>query len=434
MMRTITIILSKLSLYILSILNKGGSFPGKIALTLCPNILQKLVYHQSVILVTGTNGKTSTANMIAEACMVAGKSVAINTKGDNLRNGITTTLMKYTTFFGRIKTDIIVLEVDELTLPSIFPQLPVSSLVVTNFFRDQLDRAKEMEQLIQGIEKSIHHYEGNLLLNGNDPNVMRLAKAAPSATTYTYGMNIDMEDKVEETNEGKFCPICGSFLQYTSHYYSHVGRFHCEDCLFATPNLDISIHKIDEDTFVVGEESFTVSNPALYTMYNCLAVLLFAKVYDIPFDCVRQAFLQVKTPMGRNEKFIIQDQPWVMNLIKNPTGANEVLKQVEKAQEDNIVIFALNDNAQDGTDVSWIYDSDFERILHKQTKAIICCGQRAHDAALRMKYGGYDGELILCEKLQDAFEKGMSYHQPVYVLTTYTAMLPMRTIIRRESI
>ncbi len=434
MMRTITIVLSKLSLYILSFLNKGGSFPGKIALTLCPNILQKLVYEQPVILVTGTNGKTSTANMIAETCIVAGKTVAINTKGDNLRNGITTTLMKYATITGRINTDIIVLEVDELTLPSIFSQLPVSSLVVTNFFRDQLDRAKEMEQLIQGIEKSIQSYEGNLILNGNDPNVMRLARIAQKAQTHTYGMSINIDYEVHETNEGKFCPICGAFLQYGIHYYSHIGDFHCQTCTFATPSLDLSITHIDEDTFTVNEESFTISNPALYMMYNCLAVLLFAKVHDISFHCVRQAFLQVKTPMGRNEKFTILHQPWVMNLIKNPTGANEVLKQVEKDQTDKIVIFALNDNAQDGTDVSWIYDSDFERILHDQTKAIICCGQRAHDAALRMKYGGYSGKLIVCEKLYDAVVKGKAYHHPVYVLTTYTAMLPMRTIIRRESI
>ncbi|MDE6476227.1 MAG: MurT ligase domain-containing protein [Erysipelotrichaceae bacterium] len=433
-MRTITILLSKLSLYLLSFFSKGGSFPGKIALTLCPSILKKLVYHQPIILVTGTNGKTSTANMIAETCIVAGKSVAINTKGDNLKNGIATTLMKYTTLSGKIKTDMIVLEVDELTLPSIFPQLPVSSLVVTNFFRDQLDRAKEMDQLIQGIENSIQNYKGNLLLNGNDPNVMRLANKAKDAHIYTYGMCVPTNDDIQETNEGKFCPICGSFLEYTTHYYSHIGKFQCESCPFGTPSFDIAITHIQEDTFTIEDEVFTIADNAFYKMYNCLAVVLFAKVYAISYAHAKQAFSQLKNPMGRNEQFMIQQQLWAMNLIKNPTGANEVLKQIEKVQEDKIVLFALNDNAQDGTDVSWIYDSDFERILPPSTKAIICCGQRAHDAALRMKYGGYKGELIIAEELSQALQKGKTYAYPVYVLTTYTAMLPMRTLIRRESV
>lgn len=430
----ITIILSKIFLCFLSFLNKGGSFPGKIALSLFPNILEKIVYCKNIVLVTGTNGKTTTANMIAQACSIAGKSVAINTKGDNLLNGIVTTIINHVTLFGHVKTDIIILEVDELTFPYIFRQIPVSSLIVTNFFRDQLDRSKEVEQLIKCIEKSIKNYKGNLILNGNDPNVVRLSKAAKEAKSYYYGITVDIYNKIIEINEGKFCPFCFSFLEYDTIYYSHIGKFNCINCDFSTPILDIFTNQIYDDSFIVNGECFKILNSEIYMVYNYMAVLLFAQLSNIPFDILKKSFLQMKSPIGRNEKFIVNNQKWVIHLIKNPTGSNEILKQIGKEIEEKIIIFVLNDNEPDGTDVSWIYDSDFEHILSDNTNAIVCCGQRPYDAALRIKYGGFDREIVVCENLHDAVKKGMSYSNNVYVLTTYTAMLPVRTIIRRESV
>ena len=182
------------------------------------------------VLVTGMIGKTSTSNMLSYAFLADGKHVISNRKGDNLLAGVTTTMLTNADLRGRIKADAAVLEVDELNIPYIIKGLPVSALVVTNFFRDQLDRAKEMEQLISRIENSISDFKGMLILNANDPNVVRLSDAAKHAKALYYGIKRCKSSLIEtsEASEGKFCPRCGSRLHYRFYQYSHIGEFACE--------------------------------------------------------------------------------------------------------------------------------------------------------------------------------------------------------------
>lgn len=435
-MKYIAIVATRVSSFLLHLIHRGGSLPGNIGLKLCPAILDKLHIDCPVILITGTNGKTSTSNMIAELFEHAGNRVISNRKGDNLRAGIATTLLSNTSLSGKVKADAIILEVDELNIPYIINSLPVSALVVTNFFRDQLDRAREMEQLIQKIERAIATYKGTLVLNANDPNVVRLVDAASQATPVYYGIDrcSSSQEITREASEGKFCPRCGAKLAYQYYQYSHIGEYHCTNCDFKTPKCDTLGEVIDipKRTFAYNNREFQAPQGGLYTMYNCMAVLCVAHLFHINLEYAEQTFLQVKIPEGRNETFQFHGQSCVLNLIKNPAGANEVMKVIEEDQDSKTILLVLNDNAQDGTDISWIYDTFFEKLLKDSTAHIICSGSRAYDMALRLKYGGYQEDIEIQETLKDAVDALLKAEHTMYAIATYTALQPVRNLLRRE--
>lgn len=432
-MKIIAIFVTKISSALLHFIHRGGSLPGQIALKLCPTILHRIKLECPVILVTGTNGKTSTANMITEMLENSGKNVISNRKGDNLRAGITTTILNNANLFGDVKAETVVLEVDELNIPYIIKSIRVDALVVTNFFRDQLDRAREMEQLIQKIEAALPDYQGKLVLNANDPNVIRLRYAAPKATTLYYGM-ARCESSVEttqEASEGKFCPCCGSRLKYNYYQYSHIGEFYCETCDFKTPQMDVQgeVVSIAKRTFTYEGQQFHAPQGGLYTMYNCMAVLGIASMFSIDTTYAAQTFEHFKVPDGRNETFAYQGKKCILNLIKNPTGANEVMKVIEEDTEDKSILIVLNDHDQDGTDISWIYDTFFEKLLNEHTKHIITSGTRCYDMALRLKYSGYDGDIEVKESMQEAVATLIQQDDNKYVIATYTALQPVRGLL-----
>lgn len=435
-MKTLSILLTKLSYSILKLIGRGGSLPGTIGLKMDKNILSKLQFNGPIILVTGTNGKTSTANMITDLFSHAGYNVISNRKGDNMRPGIVTTILSNTCLNGQCKANAVVLEVDELNIKYVLPQLPVSALVVTNFFRDQLDRAKEMEQLIQSIESVLDTYEGKLILNGNDPNVVRLALKAKKAERLYFGMdkNIYSSDISKEANEGKFCPKCGNHLVYDYYQYSHIGKFKCSNCDFATPELFVLLKNInlDQNSFVLDNQSFKCPYDGLYSMYNCAVVLAVAKTYYIDYTYVNQVFEHAPKPKGRNESFEKNGTKCTLNLVKNPTGANEVMKVIERDHSEKNICIVLNDKEQDGTDVSWIYDTLFEKIMDTHTNTIICTGSRGYDMALRIYYSDFKGNLEVVEDLDSAVSLTLKKGSNIYVIATYTALLPARNAIIKE--
>lgn len=435
-MKTLSIFLTKVSAWGLHLIGRGGSLPGSIGCKVDANILSKLKFNGPVILVTGTNGKTSTSNMITDLLMDAGYQVISNRKGDNLKAGIVTTLLTNAKLNGQIKANAVVLECDELNVRHILPFIPVTDFVVNNFFRDQLDRAREMEQLIDSIEKVLPNYTGRLILNGNDPNVVRLKLIAKKAKISYFGMdkNAYSVKTTKEASEGKFCPKCGARLEYSYYQYSHIGQFHCSKCDFQTPDLDICLKDIDLDkeTFISDGILYKSPYEGMYSMYNCAAVLDVAKNYSISSDCVKQVFAHAPQPAGRNETFEANGQTCILNLVKNPTGANEVMKVIEKDPSFKTIVIVLNDREQDGTDVSWIYDTFFEKIMTDSTKEIICTGLRANDMALRIYYGGYKGVLSVVDTLDVAVKAALATKRTTYAIATYTALLPCRNAIIKE--
>lgn len=435
-MSTLSIMGAKLSSSLLSLIGRGGSMPGTIALKVDPDSLKKLKFNGPVILVTGTNGKTSTANMISSLFEQAGKKVVTNRKGDNLKAGITAALLKSAKLNGTVDADVAVLEVDELNIRHVLPYLPVSALVVSNFFRDQLDRAKEMEQLIESIESVLGDYTGTLILNGNDPNTVRLAYKAPKADAMYFGIDRNRYSKetTTEASEGKFCPICSGRLEYDYYQYSHIGSFHCTHCDFKTPALDVSLENIDlnDQTFDCDGHHFTGPYEGMYSMYNYAAVLCAAKKFGVPFEVFDKMAKHAPKPAGRNEKFEKNGKTAILNLIKNPTGANEVLKVIERDDRRKAIVIVLNDREQDGCDVSWIYDTKFEKLMTDTTASVICSGLRAGDMALRMDYGGYTGVMKLDSSIESAISSALNDADVVYAIATYTALFDTRRALEKE--
>ncbi|WP_297942525.1 MurT ligase domain-containing protein [uncultured Faecalibaculum sp.] len=436
-MKNLSVAAVRLSRWLLSFAGRGGSLPGQIGLKIDPQILSKIRITGPVVVVTGTNGKTSTANLIADLLQEAGYDVVTNRKGDNLREGIATALLSRTSLSGTVKATAAVLETDELNVKYILPAFPVTALVVTNFFRDQLDRAREMEQLIESIEGVLEPFQGTLVLNANDPNVMRLADKAPQASVVTFGVARNQESTrvTGEAAEGKFCPRCSRPLVYDWYQYSHIGRFRCEACGFGTPDtIDVNLEDIDLSAGTFAWNGSTFHNPyeGLYSMYNAAAVLALGKLLGIPAPKAEAVFRHAPQPAGRNETFEADGRRIVLNLVKNPTGANEVMKVIERDPALKQIVIVLNDREQDGRDVSWIYDTHFEKFINPATQAIWCTGTRSGDMGLRMQYGGWTGPLHMVSDLKEAVHEAAAAGDVIYVVATYTALVPARNAILEE--
>lgn len=420
---------------ILHAFGRGGSLPGSVALKLDKNFISRFKMPKIVILVTGTNGKTTTSNLIAESLRSAGLTVINNHRGDNLNVGIATLLATNSNSHYEINADACVIEVDELTLYRQFKNLHPTHLVVTNFFRDQLDRAGEMETIIRKIMEVTTDFTGTLILNGDDPNVLRLADNSKQAHIALFSVNKNETSKevTDEASEGKFCPRCGKRLPYKYYQYSHIGRFICPNDGFGDIDPSIFVESIDytSGTFTVDGTSYHSFINAIYAIYNCASVLTVMKDLKLDLKAADKVFQTYVLNEGRNEIFHLS-KPCIINLIKNPTGANEVMKDILSYPQDKNVCILLNDNDQDGHDVSWIWDAHFERLNKENVKHIVCSGLRAYDMALRLKYEGLEDKIIVKENATDAIKYLDEQNLDSYVMATYTALHSTRAILRKE--
>ena len=360
-----------------------------------------------------------------------------NRKGDNLKAGIATLLLANTDWNRNVKADCVVMECDELNVAKVMADVPVNILCVNNFFRDQLDRAGEMETIIRKVSMRLNDYNGILVLNGDDPNVVRLKESAPHADVRFFGVlenERSMKNSVE-ASEGKFCPNCNAALQYDYYQYSHIGRFSCQNCGFGKIDYQICVTACDFETsrFRVADEWYHAPQNALYAMYNGAALLGVCDGANVSFDHAKEVLEHFELNDGRNETFEISGKRCVLNLVKNPTGANETMKFIEEDKEAKAIAIILNDNDQDGCDVSWIWDAHFERICDDDVKMIICSGKRAYDMALRFRYSDFQGKLIVKEQMDDAIATLLSQPDHCYVIATYTALQSARAILRRAS-
>ena len=420
---------------LLSFFGRGGSLPGSIALKLDKDFIKRFKMPEIVILVTGTNGKTTTSNLIAESLRASGLKVINNHRGDNLNVGIATLLATNADANYVIHADAVVIEVDELTLYRQFDHLHPSHLVVTNFFRDQLDRAGEMETIIRKIMAVTKNFTGTLILNGDDPNVLRLKDNAEKAKTllFSVGKNEESLLETDEASEGKFCPRCGNRLHYDYYQYSHIGRFNCPKDHYGEIAPDIFVEKVDKEkgTFIVNNTEFHSFINALYAIYNCASVLCVMKSLNLDLSNADKVFRTYSLKEGRNEEFNL-NKPCIINLIKNPTGANEVMKEINSHEEDKMICIFLNDNDQDGHDISWIWDAHFERLNQKNIREIVCSGLRAYDMALRLKYEGLEDKIKVIEDSVKAVHYLNEANMNSYIMCTYTALHATRAILRKE--
>ena len=404
----------------------NGNMLGKIVKKLSPDILKSIKIDCPVIAVTATNGKTTTNNAIRYMLEQNGKKVVSNREGNNMETGIITALMKACTLTGKIKSDFVTFEVDESYVPIVFKKIPLNTLVVLNFFRDQLDRNGEVESLILKINEFLKTYDGNLVLNNDDPNVARLGRANEnnknvyyfSVEKYKYASKEEVE-----VGEGKFCPFDKTRLEYEYYQYSHIGKFKCPKCGYGEENLYTKIENVDLDakTFIERGISYEFLANNIYTIYNYAAVVSVAKLYDLD---AKEAIKTFKLDNGRAENVKINGCETIINLAKNPTGANVSLRTLNEDKKEKELLFVLNDNSADGHDVSWIWDINFN--VQNVTR-IVTAGTRAYDMAIRIKTSGFDENKIEPYlDLKKAVQALYKTNTKKYVIANYTALQPTR--------
>ena len=436
MLNSIYIIILKTINIILKILGKqGGNVIGKIAKKLNPHILSYFKVDCPVIAVTATNGKTSTNNCIAYTLEMAGYKVISNKEGNNMETGIISTLLKNSTITGKIKADYITFEVDESYVPKIFQTFRLDTLVILDFFRDQLDRNGEVETLILKINEFLKTYTGNLILNNDDPNVARLGQAnQENKNVYYYHVDkyTYATEKMKEAGEGKFCPFCKTRLEYEYYQYSHIGKFQCPHCGYGNNDIFKTATNVDlkNRTFEVEGIKYKVHENSIYTIYNYVAVLSVMSIYRIETEIILKAFETFALNNGRLEMLEVKGVPTVINLAKNPTGANVSLRLLKEDEEEKELLFVLNDNIADGFDVSWIWDINFDGLLENKVTRIVTAGTRPYDISIRIKTAGFDADKIIpCLTIEEAVSKLYETKTKKYVIANYTALQPTRHCI-----
>ena len=410
----------------------NGNMLGKIVKKLSPDILKSIKIDCPVIAVTATNGKTTTNNAIRYMLEQNGKKVVSNREGNNMETGIITALIKNCTLTGKIKADFVTFEVDESYVPIVFKKIPLNTLVVLNFFRDQLDRNGEVESLILKINEFLKTYDGNLVLNNDDPNVARLGRANENNKNVYY-FSVDKykyaTEEQSEAGEGKFCPFDKTRLEYEYYQYSHIGKFKCPKCGYGEENLYTKVEKVDLDAKTFKEEDITYEFLAnnIYTIYNYAAVISVAKIYDLD---AKETIKTFKLDNGRAENVKINGCETIINLAKNPTGANVSLRTLNEDKEEKELLFVLNDNSADGHDVSWIWDINFN--VQNVTR-IVTAGTRAYDMAIRIKTSGFDANKIEPYlDLKEALQALYKTNTKKYVIANYTALQPTRREILQK--
>ena len=371
-----------------------------------------------------------TNNAIGYVLKNANKKVVSNVEGNNMETGILSTLLKNCTLTGKIKADFLVFEVDEGYVPIVFKDFRLDTLVILDFFRDQLDRNGEVETLILKINEFLKTYTGNLVLNNDDPNVARLGKANPDNKNVYY-FSVEKyqfaTDEEKEAGEGKFCPFCSTRLEYEYYQYSHIGKFKCPNCNYGNNTIYKLATDIDLNnrTFKVDNITYTIKFNSIYNIYNFVAVISAVSLYNINTEIIQKALSQFVLNNGRLEEIKINDIDTVINLAKNPTGCNVSLRILNEDDSEKELLFVLNDNLADGRDVSWIWDINFDN-LNNVTR-IITSGKRAYDIAIRIKTAGYDiSKIEPYLNLEDAVKNLYKTDTKKYVIANYTALQPTR--------
>ncbi len=419
---------------------KGSSFPGQLALRLYPDTLKDLAAQvkKEIIVVCGTNGKTTTNNLLFSFLQSCGYSVVCNNIGANMLYGVCCAFASYADIFGRCKADYACIEVDEASCVKVFANLKPDKMVITNLFRDQLDRYGEIDITVDYLKRALEMSpETALVLNGDDPLVAQFGENTRRKCWY-MGVDEDVGVSLNETKEGRFCVMCGAKLEYAYYHYSQLGKFYCPSCGFARKPLDFRVCHVDltdgmrfDLEYKQKTIPFDVNYRGFYNIYNIVLSYAAAAlaVGDIPdYRAVLDAY---KPQIGRMEEFQIGKKV-VLNLSKNPAGFNQAISAVAKDAAPKDLLIVINDNAQDGKDISWIWDVDFERLADINIQNFILSGIRVDDLAVRMKYAGISGKRVTkVHDLKQAAEAAvLSGGEVCYALVNYTAVFKMQDILK----
>ena len=426
----------------------GTSLPGKLLMRLEPHAIARLGgrLERGSAVISATNGKTTTAAMVAGILERTGAHLVHNRAGANMAGGVATALLE-----GPRDGDTGLFEVDEFWLGQVVDELDPRALLLANLFRDQLDRYGELDSIADRWAAVVASTSAALVLNADDPTVADLGRERdgergdiglceePRATYFGVQDDAMALPAMQHAADAKHCRRCGAPYRYDAVYLGHLGRYHCDNCGATRPDPQVSAHDIVLEGVrgarftlhtPVGTRAIALPLPGLYNVYNALGAAALALALGATLDDVDAGLHAVSPAFGRAETLRVADRDMSILLVKNPAGANEVLRTLTLEEGEHDLFAVLNDNIADGRDVSWVWDADFE-VLAPRVRRATCSGTRAAEMALRLKYAGVPTDRIVVEPalgagLDRALRGGDG---PLFALPTYTAMLALRDLL-----
>ena len=440
----LAILLCKALRLVSRLLHRGGTaMPGRWALKLCPNLLELLARDVKSVAITGTNGKTTSARMIEQAFSEKGLNYFANRSGANLISGITTEFVMNATLTGKPLKEYAVIECDEAAARKVFSQLRPRVVVVTNLFRDQLDRYGEVTHTLENIRVAMQGApEAVLCLNADCSLTASLADDLPNRVVY-FGIDQGAAPSrpKPEISDATHCIRCKTEYEYDYISYGHLGGFRCPKCGYRRHKADFAVTDITEQradgsTVVMDIQGtkriVNVNLPAMYNIYNAVGAVTAAVEMGLDAGTAVKALADFQCGFGRMEQFRLGKAGARMMLVKNPAGCNQVIEFLENIKEKFILVVCLNDRGADGTDVSWIWDADFEGLtsLGSYLDRVIVSGDRAGDMRVRIKYAGIPDEHISMQRNYEELVRWIEKQELLgCLMPPYAAMLELRQVV-----
>ncbi|KLU68993.1 MAG: hypothetical protein RHS_5197 [Robinsoniella sp. RHS] len=416
---------------------QGVTLAGQIALKLDPKILTELAgeVREKVFVVCGTNGKTTTNNLLCSAIEAEKKKVVCNHTGSNMLNGVVSAFVLSAGMNGHLDADYACIEIDEASTVRILPHFKPDYMVLTNLFRDQLDRYGEIDITMNLLKDAMHMApDMTVIVNADDALSAYLAMESGNAyVTYGISEQVFEESSVNEIREGRFCKKCGEKLVYHFYHYSQLGDYECPSCGFKRPDPDFDASNIyagGKLAFDVEGRHITANYRGFYNIYNILAAYTAARTAEMNLKHFNDVLYRFNPQNGRMEQFEIDGTHIMLNLAKNPAGFNQNISAVMEDETKKDVIILINDNDQDGIDISWLWDVDFDRFKDADVNSITVSGIRCQDMRLRLKYVDIPSALEpdVEKAIQERIKNGTGN---LYVLVNYTALYSTRNILKK---
>jgi lipid II isoglutaminyl synthase (glutamine-hydrolysing) len=452
----------------------GTSLPGKLLIRLDPGAIATLAGRlpRGSALISATNGKTTTAALASSIIEATGTKLVHNQAGANMAGGVASTLLAAAGRGAGIDGELGLFEVDEMWLDRLVAQLHPSTILLGNLFRDQLDRYGELDSIAERWTATVRTGAGaqaRLVCNADDPLVADIGRESPDALYYGVDDHSLALEGMAHAADAKHCRRCGGPYTFDAIYLGHLGHYHCPQCGQTRPSPTVLARSVELEGVrssrfrlctPAGEADVVLALPGLYNVYNALAAAALAVSLGISLAHVVEGLQSTRAAFGRAESVVVDGRQARILLVKNPVGANEVLRTIALEPGSHDLLGILNDNIADGRDVSWIWDADFE-LLAGRVHSAVCSGARAPELALRLKYAGIEPERIeIVENLHDALARATGGRDrvgagdataprsghgvtgggvdvgdqdtPLYVLPTYTAMLALRELLVRR--
>lgn len=421
---------------------KGTSLTGKIALAVKPDILNDFAKKcDKIALITGTNGKTTTNNLANHIFKGKDYDIVSNLNGSNMITGVTSSFIQN----HRDHYNWGIFEVDEGSMPNVTKYLPSDYIIITNFFRDQLDRYGEVENTINLVQKSSKRHNSTLILDADSPISLYFQDSDQPKVYYSLKKNPFSKNSAN-VEESVFCPVCGHKLDYEYINYGNHGKFSCSKCGAKNHEAD---YVIDEVTFKNGGYEFTVKDKkesakinlnllGIYNVSNVLAAIALARENGFSYDLIKQQIENFEYKLGRMERISVNGCDVVLVLSKNPVGLSEVFSTIKFDEDKKSFMFILNDYAPDGKDISWIWDAYFKEIAATTNiDKFYCVGTRAEEVALRLKYADFPTSKIKIYHSKDqsdvveCVEEIVAENDKAYIIGTFTAMPEARKVLMK---